>query len=449
VFLVISYIHSEPALAVTNKPAVDATGKPAHCMMEQVQAHLQTSLARQKTENLRDNVPADFFDQKLAAAYKAGKLDLSEAPGEFFRIKTGGHAGKFMHFVDLGPETSVPFKGNAILLGGLRYHARQWNESGTVDTLRQNGYRVIVIDPPGQGWTYLRELFENGSSPGFLRVPPRYEKEDQASAIHDLLMHLKEKDNLNKETTFLAGESYGGWLTSYLGTLPEFEPLLNGIIPLDHGVANTTHVLSGADQWNTMREQVERFSPEAAKLIPAEFPGSKSYKKTKDTKDKTVLEMIRSPLVTVQLAGRFLQSFRDGLYKIAMDAAYPKKYREQSPVRYSSAPSLFNGIREYDAAENAGKTLIPTYQIEAADNHGIVPHLQHKKYAENNPQLKGWYRLLNTGHDMPVEAGHELALLMMAAFEGRVQRVPPKFRVDFDPKKDLQHIIVKKKPSER
>jgi hypothetical protein len=163
-------------------------------------------------KNLRRPLPADYFDQQLDEAAHAAlydeKYDVSKAPGSWYEMKSGAYAGKKIHYVELDHETTGPSKGTFVLVGGLRYHAEQWNETQFVDTLRKRGYKVVVVDVPGQGWTHLRELAENGSKPGNIRVPLRYDKEDQAQVVQELLTSLRENNRIG-ENTHLVGISYG------------------------------------------------------------------------------------------------------------------------------------------------------------------------------------------------------------------------------------------------
>jgi pimeloyl-ACP methyl ester carboxylesterase len=425
------------AIGPTSYPAF---GQPIgenlkNCVVTQLEA-LKKDI---QYKNLRDEArPApDFLDQELAHAYESGTLDVSKAPGKWFEIKSGALAGRSMHYVSLGPEGKVPAKGTYVLVGGLLYHAQRWNQKGFVDALRKKGYRVVVIDPPGQGWTLLRHLVEDGSSPGFLKLPQRYEKEDQAGAIHELLSDLKEKGELSGDV-HLAGESYGGWLTTYIGTLSQFQGLIKDITLLDPGMANTAHVMFGADQWSKMRETIERFNPAAAALIPEKMPGTDPYKAIKDLSDDYGAELLKHPSPLVQAQGKILQTYRDYLFKALMDNFMPPAARTTSPVRYSGAPSLFNGIREFDAIKNASSVIFPTHLIEAGSNHGIVPHLQHREFAKKNPNLVTWHRFVSTGHDLPVEAGPELAQLMTNIAEETVEPPKRRKRVDIHPKRDIQ-----------
>jgi pimeloyl-ACP methyl ester carboxylesterase len=195
-----------------------------------------------------------------------------------------------------------------------------------------------------------------------------------------------------------------------------------------------------------MREKVERFRPDVAKIIPEKMPGSNEYKAWMDLEVMIVDWMKKHPSVAFQIPGDIVQFFQDLKFKALMDNFIPPASRKRSPVRYSGVVPSFNGIREFDAPANAGDIKIPTYLIEAGKGEGskgvaIVPHIQHKEFAKNNPNLVGWYRLENISHDMPVEAGPELAQLMIAIAENRVKEIPNGVRIDIDPKKDLRHIL--------
>jgi pimeloyl-ACP methyl ester carboxylesterase len=381
------------------------------------------------------------------------KYDFSKAPGSWYEMKSGAYAGKKIHYVELDHETTGPSKGTFVLVGGLRYHAEQWNETQFVDTLRKRGYKVVVVDVPGQGWTHLRELAENGSKPGNIRVPLRYDKEDQAQVVQELLTSLRENNRIG-ENTHLVGISYGGWLASYISTLPQFDHLFKQVALFDPGMGNTTHLAPGVDDWNKTRNETVRQLkgleymisdnvPEAVKAklkrelqstidsLPKKPPGATLFLAASMMRDQTATMLKKSIFPLNRLWGQLMEQLEDIRLQGVMDSAYPKKYKNESAMRYSGAAANFNGIRTENMVLRAGEVRHPTHMIQSGNNGGIVPHVMHQDFVENNPNTASYSNLVDAEHDSPAKHGVGAATIMVDSIEAGARTNPTEL-IDVD-----------------
>ena len=373
-------------IMLVSTPALSARGVPFNCK-EGVQDTLVVS-------------EGHFFDHLLEVWQSNGKMDLSLAPGKFFVIQKGLWKGKSIHYEALMPfDAATPPKGTFVLLGGLRYDTSRWNRNGFVDALRARGFAVVNVDLPGQGWTLLRELEENGSTLSNLKLPDRFPKEEQESVLSEILAYLKSESKTPGDL-YLAGESYGGWFASYLSTLPKYQRMVKATFLFDPGLGDATRLLPGIDQWrdaySVYRNSMLAFNPFLAPLIPRVPVVESIYERSAD-------------LISQSADALGFRVQHDALLKLTMDVSYPSYLKNESVVLYSSAPAMFNGLRNFDAVATAGKNQIPTVLIEAGANGGIVPHARHADYVANLPHSAGWFNVPGAEHDLPVSVGKLLA----------------------------------------
>jgi pimeloyl-ACP methyl ester carboxylesterase len=432
---------------------------------------LQRLFADLQVRNLRNAYEPNYLDEQLEAARArasvTGKFEIPEAPGEFYQLKMTESnfrkiyhegksplEGKNIHYMNLKPETDGPQKGTIVLIGGLLYHGRQWNDSGFVDKFRANGYRVLVIDPPGQGHTLLDHVLRDG------KPLSRYDKHDQAVAIKELLDHLRSQGVLGEGPLHLAGESYGGWLSIYLSTLKEFAGVFKNVFPLDPGIANTALIPPGVSQFEYFVDDVKTvYNPNVVdrtmKPIFNLIEIGKKFKFLDDFKNRAISIMKKSPFSNQVFWGHLIEGLGDGKNTLMMDLAVRSHGERKSPLLYSGAPPMFNGIRDFDAAEYADFVHTDTHLFEAGQNGGIVPHSQHGDYAKKNPRLKTWLSMKNTGHDLPVHIGSDLAEMMISIIEGRVHDVPTSKKIVVDPSQGnvveqiQRHMPPKPAPAEK
>src|SRR4051794_24099646 len=118
------------------------------------------------------------------------------------------------------------------MLGGLQYFAERRNRNGFIDVFRGRGYSEVMPDLLGQGWTTLNEQAKDIRKHGRVMAPLRYEAKDQAAALDDVFTQLEKQGRLNQKVTVVS-VSYGGWLSAYLATRPEFRSRIKKIVLLD------------------------------------------------------------------------------------------------------------------------------------------------------------------------------------------------------------------------